>query len=386
MRRFWYVGLEPLNARYTKQLCSQWLPDAFAEAAALRGGWTFEAVPMPAVDAEIRSGKVLDAVGRGIVSLSQMQELVRAVGDGRMADGDVVYLQDFWTPGLEALLYALHMHGRKVRIYARNFAQSVDVYDFTYPMRAWMGPIEQGWSAALSGMFVASEVHREQLRAAGVRCPVHVLGLPFSRAGVAAVAAPPRENKVVYTSRLNGEKNPWFMLDVARAFLEAFPDWSWTASTSAASFTSELRGLLDAAYLLQVETGGRFSMAAGLSKDGYYQLLRSAKVQFNCALQDYVSFTMVEASAAGCDLVFPNFRSFPECVPADRLYSAFDPADALRVLGDAVAQPRQHHRSVHACELGLQCEVAIMLDDYKGAEVNVWHQPAAFFAAELQVP
>ena len=32
------------------------------------------------------------------------------------------------------------------------------------------------------------------------------------------------------------------------------------------------------------------------------------------ALQDYVSWTVIEATAFGADIVYPNFRSFPEFI------------------------------------------------------------------------
>ena len=61
-----------------------------------------------------------------------------------------------------------------------------------------------------------------------------------------------------------------------------------------------------------------------MSKSDYYDLLNRASIQFNSALQDYVSFTLLEASTYMCDVVYPRFKSFPECVPSNRLYDPFD--------------------------------------------------------------
>lgn len=380
--RFYYLPVEPLNARYTGQLCAKWFPVAFKEAAKHCGGsWELSTVPVPNVSAEIVTGQVLDGVNRGVVSVSQVQHLLANLDI--VMPGDVIYLQDYWTPGFEAVLYALHQRGGMLpRIYARNFAQSVDEYDFTWPMRAWMRPMEVGLSHALSGVFVASEVHRQQLRAAGYACPIHVTGLPMDIREVTRRMPPPDGGKrVVYTSRLNAEKNPFFMLQVAEAFLEERPEWQWLVTTSAAQFTSEVPGLLVAMEHLRLRTGGRFGYQAGLSKDEYYAALAASSIQFNCALQDYVSFTLLEATLAGCDICYPDFRSFQECVPADRRYQAFNVDDAVAVLQRAAAEKHAHPRPARVCHDGLRAEVGIMLRGYTGPEVNVWHHPQAFFRA-----
>jgi glycosyltransferase involved in cell wall biosynthesis len=380
--RLYYVPVEALNARYTGQLGGKWFPAAFKDVA--HGtDWTLHRVAAPEVSAEIRHGQVLDGTNRGLVSLSQMTTLLQRLD--RVDRSDVIYLQDYWTPGVEALLYALHQRGTGLpRIYARNFAQSVDEYDFTWPMRAWMRPMEVGLSHALAGVFVASEVHRQQLRAAGYACPVHVTGLPIDIREVTRRMPPPDGRpgeRVIYTSRLNAEKNPFFMLEVAEHFLDTYSDWTWLVTSSAAQFTTEVPGLLHAIDDLQVRTGGRFSAQAGLSKDEYYAALAGSAIQFNCALQDYVSFTLLEATLAGCDICYPDFRSFAECVPASRRYQAFDVDAAVQVLARAAAQHEAHPRPARVCHDGLRAEIGVMLCDYRGPELNVWHHPQSVLRA-----
>lgn len=383
VNRFWYVPVEALNARYTGQLCANWFPAAFREAA--RGtAWKLFDVKVPSgIPAEIQTGQVLDGVNRGLVSLAQSEALLKRLDV--IGEGDVIYLQDYWTPGFEAVLYALHQRGgARPRIYARNFAQSVDEYDFTWPMRAWMRPMEVGLSHALDGVFVASEVHRQQLRAAGYACPIHVTGLPIDIREISARMPPPdgRQGKrVIYTSRLNAEKNPFFMLEVAQHFLDTHQDWRWLVTSSAKQFSTEVPGLMAACAELTAHTGGRFNAQAGLSKDEYYAALAGSTIQFNSALQDYVSFTLLEAVLAGCDICYPDFRSFQECVPADRRYQAFDVGSAVQVLGRAAYEQHAHPRPARVCHDGLRAEVGIMLDDYRGPEVNVWHHPQAYLRA-----
>lgn len=368
-RMFWYVPLESLKARYTSQLCETWIPNAFKEE---NTDYTWAAVIPPVVSQEIKVGSVLDAVNRGVVSMQQIQTIL--VNLDKISSDDVIYFQDFWTPGIEALLYALQQVGKTPRIYAMVHAQSVDEYDFTYPMRSWMRPIEVGWSRAMAGVFVASTIHREQLRAAGFECPIHVVGLPIQAFEVANRIPSVVEvsKNVVFSSRLNREKNPWFMLEVAQAFLAEHEDWTWTVTTSGARFVADDPAVLSRMRDLAVETNGRLRYMSGLTKNDYYAVLRQSQIQFNSSLQDYVSWTLLEACIAGCDLCYPNFRSFPECVDRSRLYQAFEVDDALRVLEDCIKDPRQWSRPVEVCDAGRLLEMRIMLQDIRH-EVNVWH-------------
>ena len=155
-------------------------------------------------------------------------------------------------------------------------------------------------------------------------------------------------------------------------------------TTSAKEFSSEVPGLLTAARDLEERTGGSFTLSPGLSKDMYYAMLASSRIQFNCALQDYVAFTMLEAAIAGCDLCYPAFRSFPECVSRERTYQAFEVDDALSVLDRCVKEQQVWMRAPECCDNGRVIQMNIMLKNWTGPEVNVWHQPEGYFeGAEL---
>ncbi len=65
-----------------------------------------------------------------------------------------------------------------------------------------------------------------------------------------------------------------------------------------------------------------------MTKQNYYQILDESKVQFNCADQDWVSFTLLEAVTFGCHPVYPDFRSFPEVFTPNPRYVRSD-ADKL---------------------------------------------------------
>jgi hypothetical protein len=172
---------------------------------------------------------------------------------------------------------------------------------------------------------------------------------------------------------LDKEKNPFFMMEVAEQFLFENPDYVWHVTTSGNSFKSMIPGVVDAMYELS-ERQPRFKMLSNLTKEEYYTELATAKIQFNSSLQDYVSWTILESTAFGCDVVFPNFRSFPEFIPADRLYKSFDMDSAVTLLNEVCNNyvPRIYDFA-DISDLGRRMEAYIIAMDVT-EEINVWHE------------
>ena len=374
MRTVWYFGLEPLKARYTYQLCKEWMPKTF-EPYADRVNF----VDIPGEfdeDQEIKVGAVLDAIGRGKFSLTQCQHFLQRIYNDEVKSGDVIFLQDYWTPGLDAIWYALDLYGIQVKVYAMLHAQSVDEYDFTYPMRGWMRHYELGLDRRLTGIFVGSTIHKQQLREAGFTAPIHVVSLPIHKQ--ATLDKLPtwswldKSNVVVYSSRLDKEKNPFFMLTVAERFLETHETFEWHVTTSGKSFRSMLPGVIEAMNEL-AERQPRFKLLSGLTKEQYYTELATCRIQFNTSLQDYVSWTVIESTAFEADIVYPNFRSFPEFIDSSRLYTPFDVDSALQVLGNTLSTPKTHPHIVELSDLGRQMEAYIVVNDID-TEINIWHE------------
>jgi len=292
-------------------------------------------------------------------------------------NGDVIFLQDYWHPGIESILYALDLYGIKLDIYAMLHAQSVDEYDFTYSMRSWMRGFELGLDKRMTGIFVGSTIHKEQLREAGFEAPIHVVSLPLhlemTRAKYPDYNPMIRKKPiVVYSSRLDKEKNPFFMMKVAENFLNDHPSFEWHVTTSGKEFRSMLPGVIDALYEL-AERQPRFKLLKGLTKEEYYTELATCRIQFNSSLQDYVSWTVIEATAFGADIVYPDFRSFPEFVDKDRMYKPFDVWDALRTIENVLANPKVHDDIVNISDLGRRMEGYIIANDYD-KELCVWHE------------
>jgi glycosyltransferase involved in cell wall biosynthesis len=181
---------------------------------------------------------------------------------------------------------------------------------------------------------------------------------------------------VVYSSRLDKEKNPFFMMQVAEEFLKQNENWEWHVTTSGKSFKSMLPGVIEAMNEL-ADRQPRFKLLSNLTKEEYYTELADAKIQFNSSLQDYVSWTVLESTTFGCDVIFPDFRSFPEFVPADKLYKPFNLQSALYVLNQNRTSNRTgiYYNYPDLADLGRRMEAYIIANDVT-QEINVWHESA----------
>jgi len=373
-KTIWYLPLEDVKSRYTNQLCNDWIPSAINQ---FRDSNTdFKIIKGETKQNDIKVGHVLDATGRGIFSLTQVAEFLKQIDNGNVKNNDVIYVQDFWTPGLEAIQYALDLYKLKdVKFYSMLHAQSVDEYDFTYSMRNWMRPIELGYDRLHKngGIFVGSSIHKEQLRNAGFTSPIHVVSLPIGKNEVLKRMAGYKrntENAIVFSSRMDTEKNPIFMIDLAEKFLQKYPDWKFYVTTSAKKLRSNSSEILERAVELAA-TNDRFIIRENLSKDEYYQVLCSSKIQLNTSLQDYVSWTLLEATLADCDICYPNYRSFPEIILKDRMYDIWNVDSALKVIANCMSNPRTHKYIPTISDLGRQIE-GYILNNGVSKELNIW--------------
>jgi len=368
-RNLWYLGLEPLKERYTYQLSEEWMPSTFEKKninfRSIRGG---------EFGGNINVGSVLDAYGRGVYSMNQCKELLKLISTGEVKNNDILYLQDFWTPGIESVFYMLDLYGLKLKVYSMLHAQSVDEYDFTYPMRNWMRGFELGIDSYMSGIFVGSSIHKHQLRSAGFKSPIHVVSLPINSEMVKLNndKKVEKENQIIFTSRLDKEKNPFFMLKLAKEFLKRYENWSFVVTTSGNEFKSNMYNVInELEYFAEIEP--RFILKSNLSKEEYYLELSKSKIQFNSSLQDYVSWTLIESTLFDCDIVYPNFRSFPEIINKNRLYKAFDIDSALQVIAGCIKAPLKHEYISEISNIGRMTEGWIMINDIQ-QEFNVWHE------------
>ena len=143
MRRLFYMGLEPYEARYTLQL-TEWSVRAFR-----RRKLDYMVVPGTPIDStkSISVGQVLDAHGRAYFAMSQMMNLIQLMRNGEVGRHDCVFFEDMFHPGLESLGYIMCQvpSSDRPRIYLRCLAQSIDPDDFVHStgMAMWMRHFER---------------------------------------------------------------------------------------------------------------------------------------------------------------------------------------------------------------------------------------------------
>ncbi len=343
-----YVGLEAYESRYTLQL-TDWNVRAFKQL-----GVKYELVTsIVKTDSSISVGQVLDATGRSLHALSQIQKLLVYIREGVITGGDTIFFEDMFHPGIEALPYLLDQlpANKRPKIFVRCLAQTIDPDDFVHVtgMARWMRNTEQSILKFVDGVFVASHEMLSHMTIAGWDCKAAVTGLPFGRHEVRSrVNYTPlddislwlssRAPSVVFAARTDQEKQPEFFLELANTWDESKYGPVNFVIASGKQLTSNRPSIVDKIRNSNVV------VHENLTKNEYYYLLTKSRVLFNCALQDWVSNTVSEADALGCNVLYPAYRSFPEVFESDhtRLYIPWSLEDARTKLRALLNEP--HHR------------------------------------------
>jgi len=331
------MGLESYEARYTLQL-TDWNRRVFE-----RRGLDVVYVPGETIDDTnaISVGQVLDAHGRSYFAMSQMMNLVQLMRNGEVTSDDVVYFEDMFHPGIESLPYIINQVPEKDQptIYVRCLAQAIDPDDFVHVwgnMAEWMSTYERMVNQ-IPGMRVlaTNEEMVAHMRIAGYTAPIYnISGLAFGkdevRERVNNTIKPfdQRKRRVVFAARFDQEKQPNFFMDLIEMFYDQGPRDIEFAILQGGPLRSNNPAYIKRARELEAE--GKLTIYENLKKNQYYEILNDSKVLFNCALQDWVSNTVSEADALGCNVVYPAYRSFPETFANDpeRLYIPWSIDDA----------------------------------------------------------
>lgn len=301
---------------------------------------------------QINTGLVIDAHGRAFWGMTQLAELVKMMRNGEVTADDVIYNQDIFHPGWESLPYILQQLKPEMRprIYTHVMAQSIDPDDFTFPMRDWMRHYELLVDKTATGILLASTVMVEMMRTAMFEAPMHVVGLPTDKNEIRERALKglgeipewnKRSNRIVFTSRWDREKQPWFFMDMIERIQndERFRGWEFAICSGSKELRSNEQQFVDRARRMEVE--GKLSIYDNLSKDSYYAILADSKIQFNCARQDFVSNTLLESSALGTVTLAPAYRSFPETLFNNerQMFIPWSVTDAIEKLYQIMIDP-----------------------------------------------
>jgi hypothetical protein len=340
------MGLEPYKARYTLQL-QDWNTAAFDAR-----GIDYVIVPGETLsnDQAIVTGQVLDAHGRTYFGMSQLMNLIRMMKAGELNHEDIIYFEDMFQPGIESLPYIMDQidPGLRPRIFVRCLAQSIDPDDFVHVwgMAKWMGRYEKMLDSFVSGVLATNEEMVMHMKIAGWQAPIYnISGLAFGKAEVQGRVAEikpfaDRKMRVVFSARWDQEKQPDFYMDLIEA-------WHAQPGLEQVEFCVCSGGKLKSnsdSYMQRTRdlvSRGLLTIYEDLEKNEYYNIVNDSRVVFNCALQDWVSNTVSEADALGCNVLYPAYRSFPETFANDhsRLYVPWSIGDAMDKLEALLDRP-----------------------------------------------
>ncbi len=349
MRKLFYMGLEPYKARYTLQL-TEWNTSVFDKR-----GINYTVVPGETLssDQQIVTGQVLDAHGRTYYGMSQLMNLVKMMKEGLVTNEDVIYFEDMFQPGIESLPYILDQvdDAHRPRIFVRCLAQSIDPDDFVHVwgMSKWMQKYEKMVNEFVDGVLASNEEMVMHMRVAGWTAPIYnISGLAFGKeevrrrvldAGQNLKPFEERHMRVGFAARWDQEKQPDFYLDLIDEWHKRYGNNVEFAVFSGSKLRSNNSSYMQRTNKMREE--GKLKVYEDLDKTIYYLFLNDTRVLFNCALQDWVSNTVSEADALGCNVLYPAYRSFPETFANDheRLYVPWSMDDALEKLHKLLIQP-----------------------------------------------
>ena len=343
MKRLFYMGLEPYEGRYTLQL-TDWTKSVYD-----RRGIDYTIVPGQTIDdtKAISVGQVLDAHGRSYFGMSQLMNLVQMMRNGECSGEDVVFFEDMFQPGIESLPYIMCQipAEQRPKIYLRCLAQAIDPDDFVHVwgMSKWMSLYEHMCNEIPNVHILATnEEMIAHMKIANWSAPIYnISGLSFGKAEVQSrvdTIKPwsKRKNRVVFAARFDQEKQPNFFMDIVEEI--GGPDLEFVICQGGPR-RSNNPAFIDRAR--ELESKGKLTIAENLSKNDYYNIVNDSRVLFNCALQDWVSNTVSEADALGCNVVYPAYRSFPETFANDytRLYVPWSKEDAIKKIKESILAP-----------------------------------------------
>ena len=370
MRKLYYCGLEPYQARYTLQL-QEWNRAVFEKR-----GIDYVLVPGDTLsnDQAIVTGQVLDAHGRTYFGMSQLMNLVKMMKEGHVTSEDVIYFEDMFQPGIESLPYILKQvdHSMRPKIFVRCLAQSIDPDDFVHVwgMQDFMAAYEYMVDSFVDGILATNEEMVMHMKIAGWKAPIYnISGLAFGKSEVRSrvnniVPFNKRRLRVGFAARWDQEKQPDFYMDLIELYFKRNP----TIDTEFCVFSGSKLKSNNESYMQRtscMQRDGKLKVYEDLEKNEYYELLTDTRVLFNCALQDWVSNTVSEADTLGCNVLYPAYRSFPETFANDheRMYIPWSLTDAVEKLEKLLAVPHPNIGKISDYNNGTIDRICDILED-----------------------
>lgn len=292
MNTIWIVPLEPIEQRYTKQWYRE-VPKILNENIK---NYKVKQLEIPPIPDKTTSGAFLDFAYTNVYKSTQLTKISDMFANGMIKSGDKFLFTDAWNPTILSIKYMSELLGIDVEIHGIWHAGAYDPTDILGMKMStnWAHNTERALFFACDYNYFATDFHKNMfLRNLIIPIESHNRALrsgqPYSYLPN-TIKSGNKENMVVFTHRLNGDKQPHIFRKIA----------------------SDLKHKYDIDSILTQEHN--------LSKSEYYTLLGKAKVSFSCSLHENLGLGMIESLFAGAIPITPNRACYKEVYGKDNVY------------------------------------------------------------------
>lgn len=292
----YFLPIEQFEERYTQQWF-EWFLEGFANLNV-----EFITINPPQLKHNLEVGDVLDIYNTNFYKMSQFTELMRYFNEGKIKDGDIIFLLDAWGAGLESLEYIRKMSGIKFKIAGILHAGSWDKNDFInrYEMNKGthgVSLIEEYWLSIMDKIFVATRYHKELINDwnSSFGSKIEVVNFPLK---ITPDYGSIKKDLVVFPHRLDKEKQPELFDQLQKQYQ-------------------------DKIYFIKTKE-------VASNKQEYYDILKYAKVAVSFAKQETFGIAMLEACVHGCIPIVPDDLSYSEMYPSVFKYKLADKEEMIQ--------------------------------------------------------
>lgn len=285
--RIYYLPLEPLEQRYTKQWY-EWFRKVFEGE-----GVDFVYLDGEKVKSKLGGKFFLDMKATFVWKFEQLKKLFKQ----ELTSDDVIFIPDGEFAGIEAIEYFRRFYKVRPKIVEIWHAGTYDYWDLTSQVGLGRigGKLEEVWFDIADLVFVATEFHKNLITENRIvdKSKIKVTGLPVAVEELAEkeVDWEKRKKRAVFTGRLSIEKG----IDVVERI----------KNQKIPVFTTQKHSL---------------------SKERYYKELANSKVVFAPSKQETFGYGVVEGMALNVVPVVVDGLSFRDYVPRKFRYSTEEEA------------------------------------------------------------
>lgn len=343
MQTLYYICIEPLEERYTKQ----WYDNFPIEFR--KNGFNVVVIDGKPLSNVISVGTFLDINSTIAYKNSQMMQIAELFHNNKINSGDVFFVADteFW--GLESIRLMSQMNNIYVKIVSFLHAASYTIEDAFSVAAPYQKYTELGWLASNDLVFVGSEYHKQAVIDRRIKPYAHkddinelsrkiiVTGNPLFRQDFQHDNIN-KKKRLIISNRFDWEKRPNLSLDIAYILKKQIPDLEIIVTTSRPKFKSNKEWLVT--YARELEKDGIIKIYENLTKQEYYNLLADSKIMLTNSIEENFGYCIAEALAFNTYPLAPYGLSHNELLQNNRNLLFTDVDDAInkakQLLNDTV--------------------------------------------------